>query len=157
MAKGAAYCFSFVVVFLSLALVVHSYDCTYVVSLKTGTINKAGTHAKVLLRLHDNQGHSVDATDLSAYGVGSKDHYFKRGQFDKFNIPGDCFPSPICIIELSHNNGGSSPAWYVEYLEVAVVTLQMQNTTSPVRRFNINQWLAKDEPPYSLSVVKNQC
>ncbi|XP_021841998.1 PLAT domain-containing protein 3-like [Spinacia oleracea] len=154
MAKGVHF-FSVLIVFLSLAFVAHS-SCTYVVKLKTGNNDeRAGTNAKILLRLYNKKGESVDATSLRRYRDGPNSrNYFEKGQLDRFKIPGKCLK--ICKMELSHNNGGDHPGWYVNYLEVTVVNDQTQKS-SAVKRFNINRWLAKDEPPYSLSVVRNLC
>ncbi|XP_021762675.1 PLAT domain-containing protein 3-like [Chenopodium quinoa] len=155
MAKGTYILSILIVFFFSLAIVAHS-SCTYNVKLKTGNVERAGTDARILLRLYDKNGNSIDAPSLRRYrdGPDSRD-YFEKGQLDKFKIPGRCLK--ICKMELSHNNGGDHPGWYVDYLEVTVVNDQT-GKSSAVKRFNIKRWLAKDAPPYySTSVVKGKC
>ncbi|KAK9669617.1 hypothetical protein RND81_13G143900 [Saponaria officinalis] len=79
--------------------------------------------------------------------------YFERNDLDSFTFESECLASKVCKIELSHDNSGTKPGWYVSYLQV--ITNWPNNCSRTM--FEINQWLALDEYPHSLSVTKDLC
>ncbi|KAK9733741.1 hypothetical protein RND81_04G089000 [Saponaria officinalis] len=146
--------FTCLTLLLTLASLAYSDDCVYVIQLKTGDVPDAGTDATVTLRVYDEHGNGIADPDLWSDGLMGKDHdYFERNNLDMFGFKFGCLGSKVCNIELSHNNGGSKPGWYVSYVQVTTVWPNGCTQTM----FPIDQWLALDEYPYSLSVIKNLC
>ncbi|KAK9669621.1 hypothetical protein RND81_13G144300 [Saponaria officinalis] len=139
---------------LTLASLAYSDDCIQVIRVKTGDVPDAGTDAIVSLKLYDGQGNSLWVSNLEDAGIMSKYwNYFERNDLDSFSFESGCLASKVCKIELEHNNGFPQPGWYVSYLQVA--TVWPNNCTQTT--FQTDQWLAKDEYPYSLSVTKDLC
>ncbi|KAK9669619.1 hypothetical protein RND81_13G144100 [Saponaria officinalis] len=104
--------------------------------------------------MYDEQGNYFWNIDLVSAGIMDQYYdYFERNDLDSFSFQSGCLASKICKIELSHNNGGPQPGWYVSYLWVT--TNWPNNCTRTM--FEINQWLALDEYPHSLSVIKDLC
>ncbi|BBN15105.1 hypothetical protein MPTK1_6g17080 [Marchantia polymorpha subsp. ruderalis] len=121
----------------------HSEQCTYTVVTHTGNIEFAGTDADVNVEFFNKMGQSVLFVDLN-----SGQDNFLRGQTDTFTMVGKCV-FDICKIHLSHDNAGVNPSWFVNSVSVSM------DFEAVV--FNIYEWLAKDEPPYTLSYIGNQC
>ncbi|XP_074287649.1 PLAT domain-containing protein 3-like [Silene latifolia] len=155
--------------------------CQHYILVKTGNVKSAGTDARVTVKLYDAQGQMIESTNLQEKGtdkgklrlhyrpiegrLGVQEvyysdpyNYFERNQLDSFTIESNCHTSKLCKLELSHDNTGTKPGWYVDYLRVQtnypndIPRLAFEDT-----KFEINQWLAKDEKPNSLSVQKNLC
>lgn len=146
-------------ILLSLALVAHSadeYECVYTTYIRTGSIIKAGTDSIISLELWTANGDGVNITDIEAWGglMGQNYDYFERGHLDIFSGRGPCLSGPVCAVRLISDGSGPHAGWYVNYVEVT--------TTGPHRgcnqqRFDIEQWLALDAPPYQLIATRNYC
>ncbi|XP_050216243.1 PLAT domain-containing protein 3-like [Mercurialis annua] len=153
----ASYILSFLIC-LSFSSVVLSETCTctYMISVKTGTMQQAGTDAVVSLKFSDLENPAVYIKDLENYGIMEFGHdYFEFDNLDFFSYTRRCFPKPVCYIELSHDNSGKYPGWYVEYVDVRSSGGYSIRETK--KHFAVNQWLAKDEPPYQLSTFRDLC
>ncbi|XP_073394036.1 PLAT domain-containing protein 1 isoform X4 [Physcomitrium patens] len=120
-----------------------SNQCTYTIITSTGDIEGAGTQADVNVEFFDRFGASV-----LFVGLKSQNRNFNRGATDTFTVLGDCLQN-ICRMRLSHDDAGHNPSWFVN-----TVTISVQYQT---RVFNVYEWLAKDEPPRSLSRTINSC
>ncbi|XP_074287654.1 PLAT domain-containing protein 1-like [Silene latifolia] len=160
--------------------VVEAKICYHYILVKTGNVKSAGTDARVTVKLYDAQGQMIESTNLQKEGTDQGElrlreepvdghwpyvrevyyrdpyDYFERDHLDSFTIRSNCHTSKLCKLELSHDNTGTKPGWYVDYLRVQTKypgdLLAFEDT-----KFKINQWLAKDEEPNSLSVQKDLC
>ncbi|XP_050205060.1 PLAT domain-containing protein 2-like [Mercurialis annua] len=144
-----------VLLFLSLSGVVLSETCAYSISIKTGSRNDAGTDAKISLKFSDMEDSAINISNLEKYGVMEGGHdYSENDQLDLFTYTGPCFTNPVCYIKLSHDNSGNKPGWYVKYVEITTSS----NSAAPIRKhFDVNQWLALDEPPFQISTSRDMC
>lgn len=118
-------------------------QCTYTIITTTGNIEGAGTTADVNAEFFDKYGESVLFVNIR-----SQNRNFNRGATDTFTVVGDCVQN-ICKMHLSHDDSGPSPGWFVN-----TVTVSLMYQTHV---FNVFEWLAKDEPPYSLSRTISSC
>ncbi|KAG0580110.1 hypothetical protein KC19_4G147600 [Ceratodon purpureus] len=118
-------------------------QCTYTIITCTGNIEGAGTQADVNVEFFDKYGDSVLFVNLK-----SQNRNFNRGATDTFTVVGDCVQN-ICRMHLSHDDSGPNPGWFVN-----TVTVSLMYQTHV---FNVFEWLAKDEPPYSLSRTVSSC
>lgn len=118
-------------------------QCTYTIITSTGDIEGGGTQADVNVEFFDKHGSSVLFVNLR-----SQSRNFNQGATDTFTVVGDCVQS-ICKMHLSHDDAGPSPGWFVNTVTVSVLY--------QTHVFNVFEWLAKDEPPYSLSRVVGSC
>ncbi|XVF08513.1 hypothetical protein REPUB_Repub07fG0009500 [Reevesia pubescens] len=131
-----------------------SYDCVYNIFLKTGDVEDAGTDARIGLSLGDSQGNSISVSNLETWGLMPSGHnYFERGNLDVFSGGGICIVPPICSFHLTSDNSGNKPGWFVGYVEIFATGPNLSTTV----RFNIDRWLAVDEPPYQLYVNIDEC
>ncbi|XP_050227139.1 PLAT domain-containing protein 2-like [Mercurialis annua] len=138
--------------FLSVVL---SERCTYSISVKTGTKSHAGTDAVVSLKLSSLEDPAIYIPNLEKYGLMGAGHdYFENGNLDLFSYTGPCFPTPVCYIKLSHDNSGDYPGWFVSYVQIET----SGGPITPTKKyFEVEQWLADDEPPYLLSTCRDLC
>ncbi|XP_050207215.1 PLAT domain-containing protein 2-like [Mercurialis annua] len=141
--------------FLTFSGLVLSETCVYSISIKTGSKRAAGTNAKVSLKLSNMQDSAINIQNLEKYGIMESGHdYFENNQLDFFNYAGRCLTIPVCYIKLSHDNGGYKPGWYVNYVEIKTAGGAI---TPTIKRFDVNQWLADDEPPYRTFTSRDLC
>ncbi|CAH2061412.1 unnamed protein product [Thlaspi arvense] len=149
------------VLFLSLlfiatvSVVAFAEDCVYTLNVKTGTISEAGTDAKVSIIIADKDGNKVQIQNLENWGglMGPGHDYFENGNLDVFASKATCLASPICLLNVTSDGTGFMPGWYLDYVDVTTV----RPGSTCTHRFNVDQWLATDEPPYSLNVIRNRC
>lgn len=118
-------------------------QCTYTIVASTGNIEGAGTQADVNVEFFNRYGDSVLFVNLR-----SQNRNFDRGATDTFTVVGDCVQN-ICRMHLSHDDAGPNPAWFVNTVTVSLLY--------QTHVFNVFEWLAKDEPPYSLSRTISSC
>ncbi len=120
---------------------------TIAITITTGNIPNAGTDANVTLLI------GAKRFDLDIAGYDD----FERGDTDTYYFKTDMTLSELrkAYIELSHDNSGNKPGWYV-----ANVVLQVQFPNSSYmalyKRWGNIGWLAKDEPPYYTTSVELQ-
>ncbi|KAK9669624.1 hypothetical protein RND81_13G144600, partial [Saponaria officinalis] len=113
--------FTCLTLLLALALVAYSSeDCVQVIRLKTGDVLGAGTDIQVSLNLYDAEVNRVGESNLWSKGMmGFAYDYFESGNLDYFSFKSNnCLSSPVCKIELAHDNSGFRSGWYVSYLAI---------------------------------------
>ncbi|KAI4332671.1 hypothetical protein L6164_017561 [Bauhinia variegata] len=153
--KSGHLCFLFLSLFLSAAAGDSDNDCVYTLFVKTGSIFKAGTDAKISVTLGDSTGRSVWVPDLKQWGVMGPNHdYYERDNVDAFSGRGPCIGSPVCRLNVTSDGSGSHHGWYCDYVEVT--------STGPHKPcsqtiFFVDQWLADDVPPFELTAVLDGC
>ncbi|XP_028761117.1 PLAT domain-containing protein 3-like [Neltuma alba] len=126
-------------------------QCQYVVRVKTGNVDGAGTDSTISLKLKSQSGDSFTIANLLDWGSMEPGHvYFDRDNLDIFNGRSNCLD--VCAMTVTSSGTGSSPRWYLNYVQVTV--------SGPVRAdisFPVNGWLAEDKPPHSLSANVDSC
>jgi len=60
------------------------------------------------------------------------------------------------MILTSDGSGGSS-GWYVDFVEVLTINGNLDAPGCSFQLFDVNQWLALDEPPYQMHAELNSC
>ena len=114
----------------------------YNILVKTGCLRNAGTDARVYINLK-RPGYAVsrelDNPHRNDFEICSLDGF-------PMEIPA-AFGDQVTSIDIWHNNSGSTPGWYLEWVEV-----QNQNTGQRWR-FAANRWLSVSDWPYSLSIL----
>ncbi|RWR89884.1 PLAT domain-containing protein 3-like protein [Cinnamomum micranthum f. kanehirae] len=132
------------------------YSCVYMVYIRTGSIFKGGTDSIISLTLNDNRGGTVQISNLEAWGglMGPGHDYFERGNLDIFSGRGPCLGAPICAMNLTSDGSGPHHGWYCNYVEVTTTGPHV-----PCRQqlFTVEQWIARDAPPYELTAIRDKC
>ncbi|XP_054823580.1 PLAT domain-containing protein 3-like [Prosopis cineraria] len=122
-------------------------QCRYVVRVKTGDREHAGTNSVISLKL-SSLGNSFTINNLQNWGIMGPSHdYFERGNLDLFSGNGPCLR--VCAIAVASNGQGTKPGWYLDYVDVT--------STGPKSAFSVNQWLAINEWPHHLYASVNLC
>ncbi|XP_031093820.1 PLAT domain-containing protein 3-like [Ipomoea triloba] len=131
-------------------------DCVYTAYIRTGTVWKGGTDSIISLTLYDADGYGVRINNLEAWGglMGEGYDYFERGNLDIFSGRGPCLSSPICSMNLTSDGTGPHHGWYCNYVEVTVTGVHQACNQ---QLFTVEQWLATDASPYSLTAVVDNC
>nr|GMC91298.1 PLAT domain-containing protein 3-like [Ipomoea batatas]GME02029.1 PLAT domain-containing protein 3-like [Ipomoea batatas] len=131
-------------------------DCVYTAYVRTGSILKAGTDSIITLTLYDADGYGVRINDLEAWGglMGEGYDYFERGNLDIFSGRGPCLSSPICSMNLTSDGSGKNHGWYCNYVEVTVTGVHQACSQ---QLFTVEQWLATDTSPYTLTAIVDNC
>ncbi|XP_061369012.1 PLAT domain-containing protein 2-like [Gastrolobium bilobum] len=130
-------------------------ECVYTLFVKTGSIIKGGTDSNISVTLSDAMNRSVWVPNLRSWGVmGAGHNYFERANLDAFSGRGPCIDSPVCRLNLTSDGSGSHHGWYCDSLEVT--------STGPHKPcsqtiFFVDQWLAKDVEPHSLTAILDGC
>lgn len=131
--------------------------CVYTIYAKTEKAAHGGTDANISLRLRNKFGDSFYIENLVSWGGLMEEdghQYFAKGNIDIFSGRGSCLNSPVCGIEVTSDNTGDFPRWYLEYVEV---TTAGPHLTAESVQFKVEQWLAADEPPFKLTARKDSC
>ncbi|XP_054775951.1 PLAT domain-containing protein 3-like [Prosopis cineraria] len=146
--KVALSCLVFLLSLASFVAIALSVQCQYVVRVKTGDRDDAGTDSTISLKLTDSSGNGFTVNNLEDWGIMEPGHdYFERGNLDIFSGSAPCVS--VCAITVTSNGEGNKPGWYLDYVEV---TANGHKTTFPV-----SQWLALDESPHHLYATVNSC
>ncbi|KAL6002353.1 hypothetical protein ACLOJK_034284 [Asimina triloba] len=141
--------------FLPSAIASASNDCVYVLYVETGSVENAGTHAKISVVIGDIHGREMKVNDLKSWGLmGSSYKYFQKGKIDSFGGRGACLNGPPCHLKIASDYSGACPSWYCDVVEVTA-TGPHDSTTQTI--FYVNQWFSKDRPPYQLSTARDYC
>ncbi|XP_051872179.1 polycystic kidney disease protein 1-like 1 [Pristis pectinata] len=106
----------------------------YEIIVETGFRTKAGTTAKVYIKLYGEDGVS-ETREL----YHSEKQLFERNSRYTFIMSAPDNLGPIWKVHLWHNNGGHSPSWYV----TSVIVKDVLN--GPCWFFPAECWLAADE------------
>ncbi|KAL3687835.1 hypothetical protein R1sor_014144 [Riccia sorocarpa] len=131
--------------------------CVYTVFVKTGWWPKAGTDSIISTEFFDSKGNSYKVNNLTDWGgilLDPGHNYFERNNVDVFSGMGDCLATPICGLNVTSDGSGPHHGWYVDYIEVTSTGVGKGCNT---HNFNIEQWLATDASPYSLTASKDEC
>ncbi|KAG6549437.1 hypothetical protein Mapa_009158 [Marchantia paleacea] len=142
---------------LSSITVLAQGNCVYTVFVKTGWLPKSGTNSNIGVEFYDKNMKSYRIDNLTQWGgyLLDADHgYFERTQLDVFTGFGDCFDNPICGLNVTSDGSGSHHGWYCEYVEV---TTSGAGRSCNNHHFEIEQWLATDAFPYSLTTYRDDC
>ncbi|KAK3142427.1 hypothetical protein QOZ80_4BG0346320 [Eleusine coracana subsp. coracana] len=135
-----------------------SYDCVYTIFVETGSIWKAGTDSVIGLTLRGAEEGSGGFTikDLVRWGglMGAGYDYYERGNVDIFSGRAPCLASPPCRMNLTSDGSGDHHGWYCKSVEV---TATRQHGQCAKAEFGVEQWLARDAPPYQLYADRNVC
>ncbi|WP_316178832.1 PLAT/LH2 domain-containing protein [Bradyrhizobium sp. SZCCHNRI1009] len=115
----------------------------YVVEIRTGDCDHAGTDAHVYLQMMGTMGVSGDHK-LDNPNVND----FVRGQTDFFKIR-DNDVGWINKIRLHHDNAKQHPGWFVDYVKIKYPDLGFEVQA------NYNRWLAKTEGDGSIDVTRD--
>lgn len=127
----------------------------YTLYVKTGSIIKAGTDSKISITLGDASGKSVYIPDLEAVGLMGPGHdYFERANQDIFTVKAPCIGSPLCRINVTSDGSGAHHGWDCDYVEVTSTGPHIDCSQTI---FYVQQWLALDTAPYSLTAVLDGC
>ena len=116
---------------------------TYVISVWTGDLSKAGTDANVYINLIGE-----DHRETGWVLLNTEDHDdFERGNLDQFewvlvNV-GEL--QKVCV---QHDNSGDDAGWFLE-------KIQIENDEGDIWQFLFSQWLADDEGSGSLSICQS--
>jgi hypothetical protein len=133
-----------------------SYDCVYTIFVETGSIWKAGTDSVIGLTLRAAEGYGFTIKDLARWGglMGAGYDYYERGNVDIFSGRAPCLASPPCRMNLTSDGSGDHHGWYCKSVEVAVTRQHVQCAKA---EFGVEQWLARDAPPYQLYAERSVC
>ncbi|KAJ4891699.1 hypothetical protein Rs2_31447 [Raphanus sativus] len=131
-------------------------QCVYTFKIKTGTRDSSGTDSIIGASISDKSGQHIDIGDLEKWGgvMGQGHNYYENGNLDIFSGTAPCLPSPVCFLNLNSDGSGNKPGWYVKYVEVKTTRPGVETKR---QYFDVEQWLAVDEPPHELSVERNNC
>nr|CAB3484725.1 unnamed protein product [Digitaria exilis] len=131
-------------------------ECVYTVYVKTGWIWKAGTDSVISLGLFSADGAGFTVPDMAKWGglMGAGHDYYERGHTDIFSGRGPCLASAPCALNLTSDGTGAHHGWYCESVEV---TAAAPHAACARARFGVDQWLARDAPPYQLHAERNVC
>ncbi|TVT98250.1 hypothetical protein EJB05_56470, partial [Eragrostis curvula] len=133
-----------------------SYDCVYTIYVQTGSIWKAGTDAVIGLTLRGTDGYGFKIKNLARWGglMGAGYDYYERGNVDLFSGRAPCLASPPCRMNLTSDGSGDHHGWYCKTVEV---TTTRQHSNCFKSYFGVEQWLARDAPPYELYAERSFC
>ncbi|KAL6650833.1 hypothetical protein ACP70R_009758 [Stipagrostis hirtigluma subsp. patula] len=134
----------------------NDYECVYTIYVETGLIWKAGTDAVIGVALAAADGRGFRITDLARWGglMGAGHDYYERGNVDVFSGRGPCLPSPPCRMNLTSDGSGDHHGWYCKSVEV---TATGPHARCAKAEFGVEQWLARDAPPYQLYAERSLC
>lgn len=86
--------------------------------------------------------------------MGPGHDYFERGNLDIFSGRGPCLGAPICAMNLTSDGSGPHHGWYCNYVEV---TTTGPHVPCSQQLFTVEQWIARDAPPYELTAIRDTC
>jgi len=130
--------------------------CVYTIYVRTGWIWKAGTDSVIGLGLRAADGPGFTIPDLARWGglMGAGHDYYERGSVDIFSGRGPCLSSPPCAVNLTSDGSGAHHGWYCKSVEV---TAAGPHRACARAAFGVEQWLARDAPPYRLYAERGAC
>ncbi|XP_059165220.1 lipoxygenase homology domain-containing protein 1-like [Physella acuta] len=142
MKMSAIFCLLCLVLFIRPGF---SKTIDYKITIKTGDVDTAGTDASVFITIFGSSG-------------STKKHYlpgsFERGDVDTFIKVNDENVGQIQSIEIGHDNGGTKPGWYLDYVTIdqPVAAISDNNFKPGFTHylFSFNNWIAADDGDKSL-------
>uniref|UniRef100_A0A8D0GZA6 Lipoxygenase homology PLAT domains 1 n=1 Tax=Sphenodon punctatus TaxID=8508 RepID=A0A8D0GZA6_SPHPU len=119
----------------SLGLEQKAKSTTYIVTVKTGDKKHSGTDANVFIILY---GTKDDTGTVGLKASKTNKNKFERGQIDVFTV--ECVDlGDLKKIKIGHYNEGSSPGWFLEWVEIDAPSLGL------CLKFPSGRWLDKSE------------
>lgn len=73
---------------------------------------------------------------------------------DAFSGRGPCLHSPPCAVNLTSDGSGPHHGWYCKSVEVTTNRARAACARAAV---GVEQWLARDAPPYELYAERSLC
>lgn len=119
----------------------------YTIKVSTSDIKHAGTNANVYIELWGVL--NGEQTYSGKFGLDNEGHNdFERGHTDSFRrtLKNLGKITKVCI---EHDNSGRHSGWHLSSVEII-------SSQGKSWRFPFNQWLADDEPPYSLRACRTK-
>ncbi|KAL2622436.1 hypothetical protein R1flu_002641 [Riccia fluitans] len=142
--------------FMSSTSVLAEDNCVYTVFVKTGWLPRSGTDSNIGATFYTAEGDGIEIANFTGWGnlLEPNKNYFERSALDVFSGFGDCVSGPICKMNLTSDGSGPHHGWFSESVEITAAKFG-QNCSS--HHFTVQQWLATDIAPHSLSFVKDDC
>ncbi|CDP01437.1 unnamed protein product [Coffea canephora] len=131
-------------------------DCVYSAYIRTGSIIKGGTDSIISLTLFDAAGYGILIKNIETWGglMGEGYDYFERGNLDIFSGRGPCLGGPVCAMNLTSDGSGPHHGWYCNYVEVTTTGVHQ---ACAQQQFTVEQWLATDRSPHTLTAIRDYC
>lgn len=85
---------------------------TYRVVVKTGGVDRAGTDANVFITLRGSKGNSGERQ------LNSTRDDFERNSAGVYAVPTDKSLGEIQRVRIRHDNTGTRPGWFLDYITV---------------------------------------
>ena len=107
------------------------------------------------LRLcYNNTRCFVYIPDLTDFRLAGRSHkYFQRGNLDFFRILTTKNCHDVCRIQIGHDNAGTAPGWYLDYVKVGAYDISVPKFEN---LFVVYQWIAEGQG-YTLQLDVNHC
>ncbi|CAH8570297.1 unnamed protein product [Schistosoma margrebowiei] len=107
--------------------------------VKTGNMPASSTDANVYVQLFGEYG---DSGEILLKQTVSNQKPFQNNSIDHFKIPSILKLGNLARCRIWHDNKGSSPNWYCEWLEVKEVLIPGEKNLSCNWKFAFNKWLS---------------
>ncbi|CAH8516071.1 unnamed protein product [Schistosoma turkestanicum] len=107
--------------------------------VKTGSIPGCSTEANVYVQLFGEYG---DSGEILLKQTVSNQKPFQNNSIDHFKIPSILKLGNLARCRIWHDNKGSSPNWYCEWLEVKEVLITGEKSLTCNWKFSVNKWLS---------------
>ena len=109
---------------------------TYTIKIKTGDVQYAGTDATVRIWINGRRNGGFATLGKWFILDDPNRNDFERNTYDNFYINTDILLTELTEMVLKHDNTGSKPGWYVEYVDVFG-----GGTPGQPWRSTVNTWL----------------
>ncbi|XP_018651766.1 putative loxhd1 [Schistosoma mansoni] len=107
--------------------------------VKTGNMPASSTDANVYVQLFGEYG---DSGEILLKQTVSNQKPFQNNSIDHFKIPSILKLGNLARCRIWHDNKGSSPNWYCEWLEVKEVLIPGEKNLACNWKFAFNKWLS---------------
>ncbi|RTG90643.1 uncharacterized protein DC041_0002340 [Schistosoma bovis] len=116
-----------------------TYETCLDIFVKTGNMPASSTDANVYVQLFGEYG---DSGEILLKQTVSNQKPFQNNSIDHFKIPSILKLGNLARCRIWHDNKGSSPNWYCEWLEVKEVLIPGEKNLSCNWKFAFNKWLS---------------
>ncbi|VDP26141.1 unnamed protein product [Schistosoma curassoni] len=116
-----------------------TYETCLDIFVKTGNMPASSTDANVYVQLFGEYG---DSGEILLKQTVSNQKPFQNNSIDHFKIPSILKLGNLARCRIWHDNKGSSPNWYCEWLEVKEVLIPGGKNLSCNWKFAFNKWLS---------------
>nr|CAH8854289.1 unnamed protein product [Trichobilharzia regenti] len=107
--------------------------------VKSGNMPDSSTDANIFIQLFGEYG---DSGELALKQTVTNQKRFQNNATDHFKIPSILKLGNLARCRIWHDNKGTSPNWYCEWLEVREVIESGENSLTCHWKFICNQWLS---------------